>query len=616
MRIKNNKWWRIYGWLVFAVVGVVLSAIVYISVSARIAEQIVILICLIGVIPEVVMIARDVWHKKFGVDILAVVAILASLVLQQYAAAAVILLMFTGGNALEQFASSRAQKELNNLLKRAPKIAHIKRGREFLDKPITQAQVHDIVLVKPGEVVPVDGTIIKGESSFDESAITGESMPQYKKRHASVLSGSINQDMAVEMRVLRTSGDSQYEQIIALVQAAASSKSPMVRMADAYSVPFTLLAFGLAALAWVVSGDPINALAVLVVATPCPLLIATPVAIVSGMSRAAHNGVIVKDGASLEALSRVRVLAFDKTGTLTSNEPKIVGISSTKLTHQQLLVLVASVEQDSTHVLARTIVKTARAKRLKLYKVERVSEQSGGGVIAHIDGQEVIIGKQVFLEHHGIHVPVADQDDKHTILYVARNHTYLGSIRFADTIRANARATLTALKAMGIRQILMLTGDKKQVAEHIAQSSGITEVYAELLPIQKLHQVQSYKQKHMMIGMVGDGVNDAPTLAAADIGIALGAKGSTAASESADVVIMLDDIGKVASAFSIAKRSIVIAKQSIWVGIGLSIVLMIFASLGKIVPVYGALLQELVDVAVILNALRALSGSIVKRGTR
>ncbi len=605
MSIFKNIWLQKYGWLSFVSIGLLGSLGLYISGFVLASEIAVITICLIGTLPEAADIVRDIIHRQFGVDIIALVAVLASLVLREYAAAGVILLMFTGGRALEEYAKSRAQKELSDLLKRKPKLAHIKRGSEFVDIAATKVRPGDNLLIKPGETVPVDATILKEHSSFDESAITGESLPQAKSPGQEIVSGSINQDAAVIVKALRTTGQSQYEQIIELVKAAASSKSPLVRLADRYSVPFTIIAFGLAGLAWLASGNAVNALAVLVVATPCPLLIATPVAIVSGMSRAAHAGIIIKDGMSLERLAMLQILAFDKTGTLTQNLPTIDRITAHNVSKEELLQLVASIETGSTHTLAKTIVNKAHASKVRLLPVHEIHEEVGFGISAMVGKNRMLVGKYEYLINHGIKLPSSEGQDQ-TAVFVARGQTYIGSITFIDPIRNDSKETLQRLKRLGIKQTLMLTGDKAEVAKKIAHQLGISDVHAGLLPQDKLKIIQKHRHAGETIGMVGDGVNDAPVLAAADVGIALGAKGSTAASESADVVIMLNNFTRVAAAIAIAKRSLKIAKQSIFVGIGLSFGLMIFAALGKIPPLYGALLQEVVDVAVIVNALRAL----------
>jgi heavy metal translocating P-type ATPase len=599
-----RTWLDKYGWLSFVSIGLVICLSVYLMGYINQSEIMVIVLCLIGSIPEAVGIAKDIWHKQFGVDLIALVAVLASLALKEYAAAGVILLMFTGGKSLEEYAKARAQKELSDLLRRKPKKAHIKRAGQFIDIAVSRVRPGDILLIKPGETVPVDAVIVSETSNFDESAITGESLPQTKGPGKNLVSGSVNQDVAVSAKALRTSGNSQYEQIIALVRSAASSKSPLVRLADRYAVPFTIIAFGMAGLAWAISGNPINGLAVLVVATPCPLLIATPVAIVSGMSRAAHEGIIIKDGASLETLAMLQVLAFDKTGTLTQNLPSIDKIEATKISSQQLLVLAASVENGSVHTLAKTIVNTAHLQKLKLLPVTDIHEEVGLGISALHNKKRILIGRPEYLSQHGVSVPNS-RTVAETTVFIASGQSYVGYISFIDPLRDEAKQTLQKLYKLGVRKTLMLTGDKTAVAKRIASQVHITDVHAELLPNDKLKLIQIHRHKGEIVGMVGDGVNDAPVLAMADVGIALGAKGSTAASESADVVIMLNDFSRVASAIAIAQRSLRIAKQSIWVGMGLSFILMIFASFGKIPPLYGAILQEVVDVAVILNALRA-----------
>ena len=608
MRVLRSSYIKNYGWLTIVVAGLLLSLTLYLLGRVGLSEALLTGLCLVGVVPEIVSIVKDFLNRRFGVDIIAVVAILASLGLGEYATAGIILLMFTGGVALEKYAKARAQKELSSLLKRAPKIAHVLRGKEFLNVAVSKVQPKDIVLIKPGETVPVDGVVVSGESSFDESAITGESMPQNKKKNSQVLSGTINQDAPVQVRAIHTSEASQYEQIINLVRSAASNKSPMVRLADTYSIPFTIISFGLAGLAWAISGDPVRALAVLVVATPCPLLIATPVAIVSGMNRAARDGIIIKDGASLEKLAVLQALAFDKTGTLTKNQPTISKIVAIKTSQSQLLSLAASVEQESTHVLAGVIVSSAKRQRLKLHKPSSLHEEVGGGVRAVVGGKDIFVGKLEFLLRNKIKIPHGLAKSTATAVYIGQGDTFMGFIEFADPIRANTKYTLLRLKKLGIEKTMILTGDKPTVARAIAQQAGISEIHAGLLPVDKLHLVKTNSSTGQVTGMVGDGVNDAPVLAAADVGIALGAKGSTAASESADVVVMLDDISRVADAVTIAQNTVTIAKQSIFIGIGLSLLLMILASLGKIEPFYGAILQEIIDVVVIFNALRAHLG--------
>lgn len=573
-------------------------------------SQIVLIgVALIAITPSIKDMATTIIKGQVGIDVIALAAIGSSLILSQYLAAGVILVMLTGGEALEEFAKNRAKRELDGLLKRKPTTAHLLHGDNSQDVPVDRVKVGDSILIKPGDLVPVDGKIYKGASSVDESAITGESLPVNVKIGDAVLSGSVNLDGVVEIHATQISRESQYEQIIKLVSEASTKKSPLVRLADAYSLPFTIIAFGLAGLAWYISGDPIRAVAVLVVATPCPLLIATPVAIVSGMSRAASRGVIIKSGGVLEQLSRLQAVAFDKTGTVTQGKPRVDTIDPCEIPKLELLAVVASVEKYSTHALAQVVVDEAKRKKVKLQKASGNREYPGKGIEAKLNGKSVLVGSFDFLRQQGVDLtkPIClDHGTQNkTALFVASNKQYLGAITFVDPLRTEAKATVRMLKKLGVKKFIILTGDRKQVGERIGAELGITDVYSQVLPAQKVQLLLDEKKKSSPIAMVGDGINDAPVLAASDVGVALGAKGSTAASEAADAVIMQDDLSRLGELVAISKRSVMIAKQSIFTGIGLSSILMVFALFGFIVPVIGALLQEVIDVVVILNALRA-----------
>jgi heavy metal translocating P-type ATPase len=596
----------------------VLSGVLAFAGKGNIANGLLLVMGIIGVLPIIHDMIKSIRAGEYGVDILAVVAILSALALKEYLAAGIILLMLTGGEALEDYAQERAKKELNDLLKRAPKIAHrkIKGGEE--DIAVQDIKVGDIIIVKPGEVVPVDGIIKVGESSFDESALTGESLPVERGPKGALLSGSVNQLAAIEMLATATSHDSQYEKIIHLVEEAASSRSPLVRLADQYSLPFTLVSFTIAGLAWLVSADPLRFLQVLVVATPCPLLIATPVALVSGMSRAARHGIIVKNGAALEQLSRLKAIVFDKTGTLTKGAPHVEDVlpqPQTDFTEKQILQLAASVEQASAHTLGTAVVNEAKRRKLKINKASEVEETVGQGITGIVGGRYVSVGKLGYLQYLGALFPKRFTDYHHSIetqgktgVFVAIEGVYAGVITFADQIRDETVETLQQISKLGIEDIAMVTGDHYQVAQRIADELELSQVHADQLPQDKLKVVKRLKRAHTPLAFVGDGVNDAPVLAASDVGIALGAKGSTAASESADVVIMLDDLKRVPMAINISRRTLRVARESIFVGIGLSLVLMLIAATGRIKPLNGALLQEVIDIIVIINALRARHG--------
>ena len=593
------------------IVVLILGLVAYAFDKSGIANWLFFLTSIYVLVPIVVDMGKSIAKKEYGLDILAVTAIVASLALGEYLAAIVIVFMLTGGEALEDYAQERAKKELNELLKRAPKIAHKKVGNVFKDVPIDSVQVGDILQIKPGEVIPVDSVVVVGLSTIDESALTGESLPVDKRVGDKLLSGTINQQAVLEIRASKTSHESQYEQIIVMVSEAASSRSPLVRLADKYSLRFTIVAFIIAGIAWLFSGDPVRALEVLVVATPCPLLIAAPAALVSGMSRAARHGIIIKNGRALETMAELNAIAFDKTGTLTRGAPEVKHILPYKnvVTNDELVAIAAGVESHSAHTLAHAIVATAKSQKLKPIVVTGVSEKIGSGLSAKYEGKALLVGKYAYLHEAGIALPSGKKLGKaegETAIFIAVDNVYIGAITFSDSLRPETISTIERLKRDHVQNMVMLSGDKKSVAERIAHEVGITHVEAECLPADKLHALKRFQKKHSPLAFVGDGINDAPSLAAADVGIALGAKGSTAASESADVVIMLDDFNKVADAVHISHQTIIIAKQSIFVGIGLSIGLMILAgATGLIKPVYGAMLQEVVDIIVILNALRA-----------
>jgi heavy metal translocating P-type ATPase len=563
-------------------------------------------ISIIAVLP----ILREMWEDlrsgRYGIDILAVTAIVTSVVLHQYWAAIVIVVMFTGGEALEDYAGRRAKTELDALLSRVPEKASVIRKGKMLDIPVREVRVGDIVVIKPGDVVPVDATILEGAADFDESSLTGESLPQQKQVGDQLLSGSVNINGAITAKCVHIAAESQYEQIIKLVRSASASQAPVVRLADRYSVPFTLAAYSIALAAWFFGHhQAIRFLEVIVVATPCPLLLAAPIAVISGISRAAKHGIIVKTGTALEQLAEAKTIGFDKTGTLTTGVLTVDTITAYKPYNRlSLLGFAASLEQGSNHVLAQAIVDKAEQSKIKIPKAKHITEASGLGLSATVSGHTVMVGRLSYLQEHGIELPAkfSDAATKQTATYAAVNGNLAGFITFSDTVRPESNQTIAALHKFHI-QTLMVTGDNKKTAQAIAKQLNLGQVYSEALPADKLHVIERITDRP--VAFVGDGVNDAPVLTAANIGIALGVRGSTAASESADMVIMLDDISKVAEAVRIAKRTFKIAQQSILGGIALSVILMAVFATGKFPPLIGALLQELVDVIVIFNALRA-----------
>lgn len=603
MTIRVVRQYKLLSLTVFAfIVGLVLEA----TQQHTATHWVLGTVALIATLPLLWDMIEDVRTGSYGIDILAITAIVASVLLGQYWAAIVVVLMLTGGEGLEKYAEHRARSELDALLTRAPQKAHLLQGRKVTVVKVSALKVGDKILIKPGELVPVDAIILEGTSDFDESSLTGESLPQSKQVGDQILSGSIATDGAITAKALATASDSQYEQIIKLVRSAAASQTPFVRLAERYSIPFTILAFAIATAVWVITGDAIRFLEVIIVATPCPLLLAAPIALISGMSRASKYGIIVKTGSALERLAEAKTIAFDKTGTLTRGTLIVNDVSTFNSFKQaEVLLWAASLEQSSNHVVAHAVVAAAQDKKLKLAKAKHVKEIAGRGLQAQLKGQEILVGRLSLLEEHGVTLPANFKRTtiRQTAIYVAAGGKLAGAITFEDELRPESIATLKRLHDLGLRNTMMITGDNESVAQAIAKKLGITSVHAEMLPAGKLKVLGSVTQRPLVF--VGDGVNDAPVLTTADIGIALGARGSAAASESADLVILQDDLSRVATAVAIAKRTFKIAKQSILIGIGLSVILMLVFATGKFSPLVGAIVQEFVDVVVIFNALRA-----------
>ena len=592
-------------------ISLIVATIVQTLFGVAVGERLFIVILIVGCLPYAVRMLKDLAAGHFGVDVIALLAVFTSLALHEIMAGAVILFMLSGGEALEEYALRRARLQLTQLLKRAPSIAHVKHGQSLKDIPINLVALGDRLLVKSGEIIPVDGIILEGASSIDESMITGESLPVEKTVSQLVSSGSVNVGGLLTIQALKTSKDSKYEQIIRLIKEAEQQRAPLIRLADKYSAGFTLVTLSLAGFAWFISGSALRALEVLVVATPCPLLIATPVAIMSGISVAASRGIIVKNGGALETLARVKGFIFDKTGTITFGTPKISQILSYGASETEVLQLAASIDQLSTHILARSLVKAAQKKKLVLQNPSSFQETLAQGVSAVINEETYLLGKMAFLEANGVTL-TAESAAKHAELrttgaktiFLAQGKTLLGGISFLDEIRQDTKDVFSRLRAEGITSITLLSGDKSAVAKKIGAQVGVDQVLGDLAPEDKVKELQRLKQTIHPLAMVGDGVNDAPALAAADVGIAMGSHGDTAASETADIVISVDSLSRVAEAVHISKRMLHIALQSIGIGMGASFVLMLIATTGYLKPVTGAILQEGIDVIVILNALR------------
>ncbi|AWZ39163.1 heavy metal translocating P-type ATPase [Ligilactobacillus murinus] len=538
---------------------------------------------------------------SYGVDLLAITAVAATLAVGQYWAAMIVLIMLVGGDSLEDYASKKAHTELKALLDNSPQTAHKVVADKLIDIKVDEANIGDQLVVKPGETVPVDGHIIKGSSMFDESSLTGESRPITKNVSDTVYSGSINGDSAITMTVDKLAKDSQYQRLIQLVKQADSTPAHFVRMADRYAVPFTGIAFVIAGIAWFVSKDPVRFAEVLVVASPCPLILAAPVALVSGMSRSSRNGIVVKTGSVLEKMATAKTAAFDKTGTITSGRlfvDQIKPVAGT--TKEELLSYAASAERSSGHILARSLLNYAVKHDVNLLEVQQLSEVTGNGVTAQIAGQTIKVGKASFV------APTAQvAETTQTCVYISLNDQYIGTITFIDKLRLEAAQTMQTLRDHGVKHLMMLTGDQQAIAQTIAKEVGIDDVRAKLLPEEKIKALKAVPESEHPVIMVGDGVNDAPSLTVADVGIAMGAHGATAASESADVVILKDDLLKVAKAVEIAQDTLRIARQAVLIGIFICVFLMLVASTGLIPAIVGAMFQEVIDTVSILWGLRA-----------
>jgi heavy metal translocating P-type ATPase len=562
-------------------------------------------------------VARTLARRDVGVDLIALIAMAVALALGEYLAGAVVAVMLAGGNALEAFAAGRARRELTTLIARAPRSALLRRGEDVDEVPVDRVAVGDVVLVRAGEVIPVDGVVMAGEAIVDEAALTGESLPVTHSRGRPVRSGTTNAGSVFEIQATRPASESAYAQMVRLVQEAERQKAPFLRLADRYAGVFLPITLVVAGTAWAVSGEAVRALAVLVVATPCPLILAAPVALVAGVSRAARRGVVVKGAATIERLGGARTVVIDKTGTLTLGAPRVEAVRSTgALAADELLRLAASVEQLSTHVLGGAVAGEALRRGIDLSFPSEVREEPGQGIEGRVNGCRVSVGGPGWFEQTdpaGVSAARAaflETGDGHALALISVDGSVQGGILLADQVRDDAREMVARIRASGIAQVAMATGDREDVAREVGHHVGVDQVYAEQTPEAKLQLVRALQARPETrpVVMVGDGINDAPALALADVGIAMGAAGATVASEAADAVIMVDRIDRVADAIRFGRRSLFIARQSIIAGMGLSIVAMGFAAAGLIPPVAGAVLQEGIDVAVILNALRALHG--------
>jgi heavy metal translocating P-type ATPase len=602
-------------WLATSILGLATGGVLTwmdLPDAAHLAWAVTTVVALVSLLRDVVI---GLLRRQPGVDVIALLAMGGSLALEEYLAGAVIALMLASGEALEAYADRRAHRELSALLDRAPRAVSRYEDGGLVERPVGEVRRGDRLLVKPGAVIPVDG-IASTHAVLDESALTGESRPVECATGDPIRSGAVNAGGAFDLLATTTAEESTYAGIVRLVREAERQKAPFVRLADRYAAVFVPITLVVAGVAWV-AGDATRALSVLVVATPCPLLLAVPISIVSGISRAAHRGIIVKGGGVLETLARAKVLVLDKTGTLTSGVPEVSDIETFSegdgLGLDGVLRLAASLDQVSPHVLAAALVRAARARGLELSFPTDVRERHGAGIGGTVDGHRVALGKASYVSE-GAPMPVRAREvrrrsmlDGSSCVFVAIDGAVAGALIIDDPIRPDAPRVIRSLRRAGIERVIMVTGDHPDVAESVGAALGVDRILSARAPAEKVEALEAEREAGVVV-MVGDGLNDAPALAAADVGVAMGARGATASSEAADAVLVADRLDGLVDAIAIARRSRAIAIQSVVLGMGLAFAFMIGGAFGLFLPAVGALIQELIDVAAILNALRALGG--------
>lgn len=593
--------------------GLILGGLLHVFYNSQTGNTAWFATLLVGGLPIVWQTFRGMLHKHFASDIVAMMAIVVSIILNDAFPGVIIVLMQSGGKALEDYAYKSAKSSLDVILSRAPKIAIRKESNNVLTTvDVSDIKINDILVVRQGDLIPVDGEIVSSVARIDESSLTGEPMVQTKKIGDQVFSGTVNVDNVFEIKATKRSEDSQYSKIVKLVKKAQEEKAPIQRLADRYAVWFTPLTLGISVIGWLLTNNFETILSVLVVATPCPLIFATPVAVISGINKAAKSGIIVKSGSAIEQIGKAQVVVFDKTGTLTFGTPTVEkAVSFNGITGDEILRRAASLEQLSSHPIAMMVAQKGKEKFGKLPMPANFREMPGAGVEGDVEGDHIIIGApSIFANLDGkifnsniINNHIAPEG--RMVAFVGINDRLVGAIIFGDQIRPQVRTMVQDLKKEGVTQTIMLTGDSHGNAKSIATSAGVSSFEAELLPEQKAMEIKKLMQSFKTVIMVGDGINDAPALAASTVGIAMGSRGTAISAEAADIVLLVDNILKVTKIIEIGKRTIAVAKQSISVGLGVSFCLMGIAALGHLPPAIGALLQEALDISVILNALRA-----------
>jgi heavy metal translocating P-type ATPase len=566
---------------------------------------------LVGGVPLIIATARRLWRREFASDIIATLAIIGAIALDQAFAGVIIVLMQSGGEGIEAFAHRRATASLERLSRQAPRWAYRYSGDRINRVPVDEVRPGDRLVVRGGDIVPVDGSIASPTALLAEAAVTGEPLPRTRASGEQVLSGVVNVGSAFDLVALRPSRESQYARIVELVRNAQARKPEIQRIADQYATWFTPTTVVVALLAGFFDHSAVTALAVLVVATPCPLILATPIAVLRAVDRASEKGIIAKSGGAMEEFGRAQVVLFDKTGTLTSGRPEVDRVVAlADVTVPEIVRLAASVEQYSSHPLSGAVARRARGSPLGA--VTDHHEFAGAGVAGTVGGHRIVVGSRGLcavearrpLDAEWLAVHRTGEVRGRLIAFVLMDTRPVGAILFEDPIRPEVAGLADRLRALGVRQVGLLTGDNRENAEEVAARVGISIVEADLLPEAKVERVGAFRRRFGSTIMVGDGINDAAALAAASIGVALGAQGAGITAEAADAVLLVDDVSLVADGVALGQRMLRIARQGILFGLGASLVLMGIASFGLIAPADGAIIQEALDVSVIFNALR------------
>ncbi len=589
------------------------SAATWLLGNPGLGQDVWLLTLVVGGLPIVARTGLGLLRGRFASDVIAMMAIVAAIIFDEGFAGTVIVLMQSGGEALEDYGFGRASSALHALMARAPRSATLNEGGSTRTVPVEEVRPGDILLVKTGELVPVDGTVLSEAAEIDESALTGEPLPRQKGKGDGVMSGSVNVGGALEMVGTKVSGESQYSKMVKLVEEAQKEKPRIQRLADRYAVWFTPLTVVVAVVGVLVTGDPRTLLSVLVVATPCPLILATPIAVISGVNRAASDGIIVKSGAALEEVSKAKVIVFDKTGTLTYGVPAVENVVPLgRWTEEQVLLKASAVEQLSSHPIAASLAALGRDRFGSLPVPSGFKETPSRGVEGDVNGDHVLVGLRRYCEDRMKTPFPSDRELKldslsahgRLMTFVAVDGLPAGLVVFTDQVRPGVPFMVGKLRDLGVKEVIMLTGDNVENAQVVARQTGVTSYEANLLPEKKVEQIRRLRTQQGTTVMVGDGINDAPALAAASVGIAMGAKGTGISAEAADMVLLVDDVTRVPEAIVTGKRMDTIARQGINFGLGASLVLMGIATFGFIEPAVGAILQEVIDISVILNALR------------